>query len=114
MSYGRDLRRRVVKYVLNGGSKAEAARHYEVGLRTVFRWVEDGLDVGAKKPGRKKGQGDKLDRVALKTVLEKTPDLMLKELAKLFDVSVSAVFYACKAEGLSRKKNGGVRGGKAL
>lgn len=105
MSYSEDLRRRVVKFVQDGGSKAEASRVFDVGLRTVFRWVDAGLDAVCGKPGRKAGCGDKLDREALKSVLSKQPDLMLKELAAMFGVSKNAVFHACKTADLPRKKN---------
>ncbi|MCA6369642.1 MAG: helix-turn-helix domain-containing protein, partial [Cytophagales bacterium] len=35
-----DLRERVVKYVREGGSKAEAARRYEVSEATVYTWLK--------------------------------------------------------------------------
>ncbi|MCA2715663.1 MAG: helix-turn-helix domain-containing protein, partial [Microcystis sp. M176S2] len=40
MAYSMDLRERVVKYVREGGSKAEAARRYEVSEATVYTWLK--------------------------------------------------------------------------
>jgi transposase len=114
MIYSEDLRTRVIKYVQSGGSKAEAARRFDVGLRTIFRWLDAGAGATSGKPGRKSGRGIRLDRTALKAVLAKQPDLMLKELAAMFGVSINAVHHACKTSGLVRKKNGGLRRGKAL
>jgi transposase len=114
MIYSEDLRTRVIKYVQRGGSKAEAARRFDIGLRTVYRWIDAGLGSVSGRPGRKSGRGVRLDRAALKAVLAKQPDMMLKELAHMFGVSINAVHHACKTSDLVRKKNGGVRRGKAL
>jgi transposase len=35
-----DLRRRVVAFVQQGGSKAEAARRFQVGEASVYRWLK--------------------------------------------------------------------------
>lgn len=114
MIYSEDLRTRVIKYVQRGGSKAEAARRFDIGLRTIYRWVDAGLGSVSGRPGRKAGRGVKLDRAALHAALAKQPDLMLKELARMFGVSINAVHHACKTNDLVRKKNGGIRGSKAL
>jgi transposase len=114
MSYGRDLRCRVVKFVQHGGGQSEAARVFGVSLGTVKNWMRAGLAGKPSKPGRRTGQGDKLNRAALENALKRKPDLMLKELASMFGVSINAVFHACKTQGLVRKKNGGLRRSKAL
>ena len=46
-----DLRRRVIDFVRNGGSKAEAARRFQVARSSVYRWMdaEDGLAY--RRPG---------------------------------------------------------------
>lgn len=105
MRTSKDLRIRVLRFIEGGGSKAEAARRYEVGEASVYRWVRNGKDWRPAKPGRPVGQGDKLDRDALKAALAAQPDLMLKELAAMFKVSITAVHHACKTLGLVRKKN---------
>jgi transposase len=114
MAYGMELRTRVIKFVQRGGGQSEAARLFDVSLSAVKAWLKMGLDATPLKPGRKKGQGDKLDREALKAVLARQPDLMLKELAAMFGVSKNAVFHACKTADLPRKKNHHLSGSKVL
>jgi transposase len=113
MSYSKDLRRRVVKYVRQGGSKAEAARRFDVGVWTVHAWLRRGDDQTPHKPGP---QGSsKIDMKKLATLVgERGTDLMLKEIAKQFSVDQSTVSKALKRLGVSRKKNHAVRRGEAL
>lgn len=35
-----DLHKRVVEFVRDGGSKAEAARRFKVGETSVYRWLK--------------------------------------------------------------------------
>lgn len=114
MRTSEDLRIRVLRFVSAGGSKAEAARRFSVGVASVHRWVRLGMGWKPRNPGRPVGQGDKLDRSALKAALAKQPDLMLKELAHMFGVSINAVYHACETQKLSRKKNRDVPGSKVL
>jgi transposase-like protein len=37
--HSKDLRRRVIDFVRQGGSKSEAARHFGVSRTTVFAWL---------------------------------------------------------------------------
>jgi transposase len=114
MRVSEDIRMRVLRFIAGGGSKSEAARRFEVGLSSVKRWTALGKSWKPKKPGRPAGRGDKLDRSALRKVLEQRPDLMLKELAAMFGVSITAVHHACESLKLVRKKNGDLRRGEAL
>jgi transposase len=113
MAHSKDLRRRVVKYIERGGSKAEAARRYEVGLRTIYEWVERGDDQIPRKPGPK--GASKIDMKKLAGMVgERGTDLMLKEMAKEFSVDQSTVSRALKRLGVSRKKNHEIRRGKEI
>lgn len=114
MRTSRDLRMRVIRFVERGGSKIEAARRFEVGIASVHRWLKAGCEWRPRRPGRPQGRGDKLDREALRRAVEEQPDLMLKELAVRFGVSINTVHHACKTMKLSRKKNGGVRRSETL
>ncbi len=55
MPYSMDLRTRVVKFVREGGSKAEAARHFQVCPATVYNWLnrEDLCPTLVKRRRRK-------------------------------------------------------------
>ena len=103
MRYSKDLRRRVVKYVRQGGSKAEAARQFGVSRPTVYEWLALGNDLSAQKPGPKKAH--KLDWEVLRQAVEKQPEKMKTEWAREFRVGTTAINYAMRRMNLSRKKN---------
>lgn len=107
-----DLRKRVLAFVRNGGSKAEAARRYGVSVPSVFNWVRSESPLSYKKPGpRGYGQSRrKMDWKALQAHVEAHPDALLKERAIAFKVSTNAIWYALQQLKLSRKKNVGLQG----
>lgn len=102
MSYSIDLRKRVVGFVKQGGSKAEASRRFAISLWCVNDWVKRGNDLVPRVTGPKKSHT--FDWGKLRESVEKNPDLMLKEHAKTFGVSTSAIFSALRKMGISRKK----------
>lgn len=103
MQYSEDLRRRVVKYVRQGGRKIDAAKRFGVCRAIVYRWLDRGDDLAPKKPGPEKAH--KLDWEALRKAVEERPDAMKTEWAREFGVGTTAISYAmCKMK-LSRKKN---------
>ena len=113
MAHSEDLRRRVIKFIRSGGTKAEASRKYEVGLRTIYAWDARGEDQKPHKPGPT--GASKIDmKKLLKLVGERGTDLMLKEMAQKFSASESGISRALKRSGVSRKKNQAVRRGKVL
>ena len=100
MAYNIDLRERVVNFVKNGGSKAQAARKYEVSRWCVYDWCKrsDLAPVKVKRRSRK------LDWEALiKHVLEYS-DALLRERAAFFGVNINAIRYALKQMEQIRKK----------
>ncbi len=103
MSYSVDLRKRVIGFVRDGGSKAEAARRFSVNRGRVYVWLalaEDQLEPG--KPGPKKAR--KIDMQRLAEAIKAQPDRLQKELAADFGVRPSAIHHACKRLGITRKK----------
>lgn len=105
MRCSKDIRKRVLSFIAEGGGKAEAARRFKVSRASVYNWLsqEDGLSY--RKPGPK--QPRKLDWEALKRAVESDSDRMLKEYAEQFGVSPAAIFKACKRMKLTRKKRRG-------
>ena len=59
-AYALDLRERVVKFLNAGGSKAEAARRFDLGRRTVYRYLA-AAQKGALAPKESWGTWRKLD-----------------------------------------------------
>lgn len=101
MTYSVDLRKRVVEFVTDGGSKAEASRRFKVSLWCVNNWCRrDNLT-----PEPQKGRKRKLDWKALSKHIQEYPDALLRERAQHFGVHTSAIGYAKKQMKLTRKKN---------
>lgn len=101
-----DLRKRVLGFVAAGGSKADAAERFQVGIASVYRWLkaEDGLAY--RRPGPRGPRC--LDWEALRARVDAHPDRTLRERARYFGVSRNGVWYALQRLGVSRKKNAGV------
>lgn len=101
MTYSVDLRKKVLKFVQNGGSKAEASRLFGVARSCVYDWLSR-KDLRPKKQGRRKR---KLDWAALERHIEEHPDLLLRERAAHFGVRMYSLQYACTQMRISHKKN---------
>lgn len=99
MSYSRDLRQRVIKFVENGGKKTEAARTFKIGRDTVYRWLKnpEAQPMGPKKSSYK------LDLAALQQSLSDAPDAFLRERAERLGVTPQAVWCAMKKLNASKK-----------
>ena len=100
MAYSIDLRERVVNFMKNGGSKAQAARKYEVSRWCVYDWCKrsDLAPVKVKRRARK------LDWEALIKHVQEYPDTLLRERAAFFGVNINAIRYALKQMEQTRKK----------
>lgn len=105
MTYSIDLKERVVAFVREGGSKAEATRRYKVSRKAVYNWLE-AESLEPKKQGRRKR---KLDWGALQQDIDAHPDKILRERAEAFGVAVNAIWYATHQMKNSNKKNVQVR-----
>ena len=102
MSYSMDLRTRIVEFVSQGGSTAESSRRFQVSLWCIHDWMKRKEDLTPRRPGPKAGR--KLDWNRLRKMVEAKPDLMLKELAERFNVTIPTIAYALRQMKISRKK----------
>ncbi len=100
MSYSLDLRIRVVGAIEQGTSVTKAAKIYQVGRATIYRWLgrED------LKPIKAIGRKRQLDWTALKLDVEQNPDPKLADRAQKFGVSASALCYAFTQMKITRTK----------
>lgn len=103
MLYGNDLRRRVLTFVQRGGSKAEAARRYNVSRTVVYNWLNAGDPYRHAKLGPKGPRT--LDWQALRADVAAHPDRTQKERARAFGVSANGIGNALRRMGLTRKKS---------
>lgn len=97
-----DLRKRVVDFVKGGGSKAEAARRFNVGEASVYRWLKHG-GLKHRRPGPQKSH--KLDWDGLRRHVENHDGLTQAERARHFGVSRFCIWNALQKMELTRKKS---------
>src|ERR1017187_3758080 len=102
-AYALDLRERVVKFIQDGGSKAEAARQLAVARSSVYRYL-DAAKKGALAPKTSWGKWRKLDPQKLSAHVKQHPDATLKELQQVFGVSHHAVWVRLGQLGFPLKK----------
>ena len=81
MRYSTDLRERVLDFVNNGGSKAEAERTFDVSRRTIYNWLEAENPFAYEKPGPKDPRH--IDYDALRQHVADYPDATLAEIVKI-------------------------------
>jgi len=102
-AYALDLRERVVKFIQGGGSKAEAARRFDLARSSVYRYL-DAAQAGTLAPKKSWGHWRKLDPKKLKARVAKHPDATLKELQNVFGVSQHAIWVRLRQLGFTLKK----------
>ncbi len=101
MTYSIDLRKRVVGFVNEGGSKAKASRRFEVSLWCVNDWCKR-EDLAPKVHGQR---NRKIDKEALRRHVQLYPDALLRERSELFGVHINAVWSMMRKMDLTHKKS---------
>jgi putative transposase len=108
--YSIDLRERVIGFIDEGGSKAEACRIFKIGHNTIYLWIRQRKDRGTIKPKpRGKYKVRLLDDVELSKYVKEHPDATLIEMAKDFSVSHVAIWKALRRLKITRKKKPSVQ-----
>ena len=100
MTYSIDLRKKVLKYIELGGKKKEAARIFSLNRDTIYKW----LKRSNLQPTPRKTWQHKINKSDLVQYVNKNPDLILREYAEEFNVTVNAISKAFRALNI-RKKN---------
>ena len=104
--YAKSLRFRVLSFIDSGKSKADAGRVFNLCRQTIYNWLSL-RDSGDYSPPShpNKYKASKLDCSVFSAYVRDNSDAYQHEIAKHFGVSQSAVFYALKRCGITRKKN---------
>ena len=97
-----DLRKRGIDFVRGGGSKAEAARRFQVSRASVYHWVTAPDGLAYQRPGPRGPR--RLDWAALRAHVQQYPALTQKERAQHFRVSRHCIWYALRQMGVTWKK----------
>lgn len=104
MSYSLDLKKRVLAFIEEGHSKAEASKIFHVSKRAVFLWIKEKKEQGELKLKLRDRKPYKIDDKKLMAYLQKNPDHYLREISASFHVSISAIFYALRRLKITYKK----------
>ena len=101
MTYSEDLRKRVVEFVKNGGSKSKAARLFGVSRWCVYDWLSRESLMPKKQgcPG-----AWKLDLAALAAHVEHSPDAYQRERTEVLGVSQYTICVSLKRLGFKKKR----------
>lgn len=103
MTYSLDLRNKTLKYIENGGTWSSASQTFGVAIRTLAHWLRRKKQNNLSPKARQKG-AYKIDEDLLKDFIAKNPDAYLREIAKEFKTTISAIFYACNRSKITLKK----------
>jgi len=99
MTYSLDLRARVVGSIGNGASRAETSRMFEIDPRSISNWLErDDLSPTLHGPRRRK-----IDKTALAAHVRESPDVLLRERAAHFNVSIPSLWAALRRLNITKK-----------
>lgn len=92
-----------MKFVQAGGTRAEAARCFRLGERSVYRYLA-AAKTNTLAPKTSWGAWRKLDPAQLQAHVKKHPDATLAELATALGVSHNAVWVRLQQLGCTLKK----------
>ena len=104
MAYSYDLRTKALDYIEKGGSKVQASKIFGLTVQTLLNWVKRKKRGNLAPNKTRTRNSQKIDSEKLKTYIEKHPDSYLREIAEEFQVTFTAIFYACKRLKITLKK----------
>jgi transposase len=102
-AYTVELRERIVEFVGRGGTKVDAAAHFKVGRRTVYRYL-DAAQRGNLSPKPQPGRRKKFTSERLRQEVRRRPDATLQEYGKTLGVTHNAVWKRLRQLALTLKK----------
>jgi transposase len=110
-AYALELRERIVSFVQEGGKKTEAARRFNVGRDTVYRYLKAAQN-DRLAPQPRKAYWKKLNPEKLRKEVQRHPDATLMAYTQRFGVSHVAVWKTLRKLGITLKKSHAVRRAK--
>ena len=106
MAYDKKFRERAIAFKEGGATFVELKAVFGIDRKTFFAWTKLRDETGDVVPNRPpQVRRRKIDKEKLKLAVLKNPDAYLEELAKPFNCSIPAVFYALKKMGITQKKD---------
>ena len=102
-SYSVDLREKVISYIMGGSSKREAARMFNIGEDTIYRWLRL-HKAGDLRPKKRISYPRKMDEEKLKEYVKDHPDHTITEIASALKLGRQTVFSWLRRLNITRKK----------
>ena len=102
-AYSEDLRKKVISHIMSGCSKREAAKIFNVGEATVYRWIELHKQ-GDIKPKKRTEYPRKVAEQKLREYVEQNPDHTLKQIAEALGLTFQNVAKWLERLKITRKK----------
>ena len=103
-SYSNDLRKRVVEFLENGSSYDEASKLFKISVSAIGRWYRKYKQEGNYYAKIRGGSKRKIDLEALEEYVKTNENMILKQAARKFEVSVFTISYWLRRLGYSYKK----------
>jgi putative transposase len=103
MAYSIDFIKRAVAYRQEGHSFEQLSEAFRIPSATYYDW-EEKLNTGYYDIKIKRERRRKIDKEALKKAVAERPDAFLKEYAKQFNCTPTAIRYALENLNITRKK----------
>ena len=104
MAYSLDFRKKVIIYCERSRNISEAANIFQISRNTIYQWLKLQKKTGNLAHQVKGTKPRKVDRERLKSYLNDHPDAYLTEIALEFNCHPTAIHYALKGIGYTRKK----------
>jgi transposase len=105
MSYGMELRERVIGFVLEGNTMQEASKVFKVHYNTISKWLNRYLEAGHINPREPYRQAPyKINWEELEAYVKENPDLTQAEYGEHFGVSQAQICRILKALDITYKK----------
>lgn len=96
MAYSTDFKQGALDYIKEGHSHVEAAKVFNVGVRTLFMWGKKLRKQGHLERKKRGVKRRKIPLEDLRAFVEAHPDAFLREIAAYFDCAVPSVWAALK------------------
>lgn len=104
MTYSHDLRIKALDYIEKGSAQVEASRIFGVTVQTLCNWAYRKRQGNLLPSQTRRKSPYKIDNELLKKYIREHPDAYLREIAKVFETTIPAIFYACKRLKITLKK----------
>tara|TARA_B100001769_G_C21774746_1_gene423140 strand:- start:61 stop:462 length:402 start_codon:yes stop_codon:yes gene_type:complete len=103
--YSYDLRKKVMDFIIKEGKSQRAtSRIFKISMYAINQWYQRYKKEGDYKAKKRGGSRRKFNWQDTAEYVRENPNVMLKELAKIFNVSESSIYRCLKKQGFSYKK----------